>query len=138
MKELDSEVAGSSKDSQRIQPKSETQLSRTVRPVSEQPYGSFTQEIGKDVLFGREGTQNSRTGRLVDGPPSSQICVPMSVERIDNDENADADQTRTGRPLSGQPTGSFTQLEEIDIDFRVSGLPHTVVKQAEISAFKSS
>ena len=29
------------------------------------------------------------------------------------------------------PTGSFTQLEEIDIDFRVSGLPHTVVKQAE-------
>ena len=33
--------------------------------------------------------------------------------------------------MSGQPTGSFTQLEEIDIDFRVSGLPHAVVKQAE-------
>ena len=32
---------------------------------------------------------------------------------------------------SGQPTGSFTQLEEIVIDFRVSGLPHAVVKQAE-------
>ena len=32
---------------------------------------------------------------------------------------------------SGQPPGSFTQLEEIDIDFRVSGLPHAVVKQAE-------
>ena len=28
-------------------------------------------------------------------------------------------------------TGSFTQLEEMDIDFRVSGLPHAVVKQAE-------
>ena len=25
----------------------------------------------------------------------------------------------------------FTQLEEIDIDFRVPGLPHAVVKQAE-------
>ena len=25
----------------------------------------------------------------------------------------------------------FTQREEIDIDFRVSGLPHAVVKQAE-------
>ena len=46
MKQLDSEVAGSSKDTQRIQPKSKTQLSRTVRPVGEQP---FTQEIEKDV-----------------------------------------------------------------------------------------
>ena len=33
MKELDSEVAGSSKDTQRIKPKSKTQLLRTVRPV---------------------------------------------------------------------------------------------------------
>ena len=65
----------------------------------------------------------------------SQSCVPVSVERVnedkDADENLDADQTRTGRPASGQPTGFFTQLEEIDIDFRVSGLPHAVVKQAE-------
>ena len=36
-----------------------------------------------------------------------------------------------GRPVSGQPTGLFTQLEEKDIDFSVSGLPHAVVKQAE-------
>ena len=82
MKELDSEVAGSSKDSQRIQPKSKTQLSRMVRPVSEQQSGSFTQEIGKDVLFGRE-SRNSRTARPVDGPPSSQSCVPVSVELVD-------------------------------------------------------
>ena len=33
MKVLDSEIAGSSKDTQRIQPKPKTQLSRTVRPV---------------------------------------------------------------------------------------------------------
>ena len=65
----------------------------------------------------------------------SQSCVPVSVEHVDKDkdadENVDADQTRTGRPVSGQPIGLFTQLEEIDIDFRVSGLPHAVVKQAE-------
>ena len=54
MKELGSKVAGSSNDTQRIQPKSKTQLSRTVRPVGEQP---FTQEI-KQVLVGREGTKN--------------------------------------------------------------------------------
>ena len=134
VKELDSEVAGSSKDSQQIQPKSKTQLSRTVRPVSEQPYGSFTQEISKDVLFGRDDTKNSRTERFVNGPPSNQSCVPVSVELVDKDkdadENVDADQTRTERLVSEQPTGSFTQFEEIDIEFRVSGLPHAVVKQA--------
>ena len=62
--------------------------------------------------------------------------MPVSVERLDQekdaDENVDADQTRTERPVeSGQPTGLFTQREEIDIDFRVSGLSHAVVKQAE-------
>ena len=101
MKELDSEVAGSSKDTQRIQPKPKTQLSRTARPVGEQ---QFTQEIGKDVLFGREGTEHStRTGRPVDGPKSIQSCVPMLVELVnkyeETDENGDADQTRTERPV---------------------------------------
>ena len=78
MKELDSEAAGSSKDTQRIKLKPKTQLSRTVRLVGEQP---FTQEIEKDVLFGHEGTTHStRTGRPVDGPQSIQSCVPVSVE----------------------------------------------------------
>ena len=63
-------------------------------------------------------------------------CVPVSVERLDKDkdadENVDADQARTGRPVeSGQSIGLFTQREEVDNDFRVSGLPHAVVKQAE-------
>ena len=130
MKELDSEFAGSSNDSQQFQPKSKTQLSRTGRPVGEQPSVSFTQEMEKDVLFGREST-NSRTERPVDGPPSVQSCVPVSVELVDKDEDADenvvADQTRSERPVGGQQS---TQREEVDIDFRVSGLPHAVVKQA--------
>ena len=95
---------------------------------SEQPSGSLTQEIDKGVLFGC-GSPNLRTGRPV------KSCVPVSVERLDKDkdadENVDADQVSTGRPVSGQPTGLSTKLEEIDIDFRVSGLPHAVVKQAE-------
>ena len=33
--------------------------------------------------------------------------------------------------MSGQSIGLFTQREDIDIDFRVSGLPDAVVKQAE-------
>ena len=96
MKELDLEHAGGSEDSQQIQPKSKTQLSRTVRPVSEQPPALLTKSK-KDVLFGCEST-NSGTVRLVAGPPSSQSCVPVSVELVDKDadENVDADQTRTG------------------------------------------
>ena len=60
----------------------------------------------------------------------------MSVERVDKDkdadENVDADRVRTERPVgSEQSIGLCTQREEIDIDFRESGLPHAVVKQAE-------
>ena len=70
---------------------------RTGRPVkSEQPSGSLTQEIEKGVLFGCEST-NVSTGRFV------KSCVPVSVERLDKDEdadeNVDADQISTGRPV---------------------------------------
>ena len=97
MKELDSEVAGSSKDTQRIQPKPKTQLSRTEEPVGEQP---FIHKIEKNVSFGCEGTKHSTTtGRPMDGPKSIQSCVSMSVELVhkyeDKDEDVDADQTRT-------------------------------------------
>ena len=41
---------------------------------------------------------------------------------------------KTGRPVViGQPIGSSTPFDEVDIDFRVSGLPYAVVKQAENS-----
>ena len=124
VKELDSEVAGSSKDTQRIQPKPKTQLLRTGRPVGDQ---QFTQEIEKDVLFGREGTKHStRTVRPVDGPKSIQSCVSMPVELVDKYE--DENETRTERLVGGQES---TQVEELDIDFRVPGLSHAVVKEAE-------
>ena len=71
MKEMDSELAASSKDTQRIQPKPKTQSSRTVRPVGGQ---QFTQEIEQDVLFGREGTKHpTRTERPVGGQQSTQL-----------------------------------------------------------------
>ena len=129
MKELDSEVAGGSEDSQQIQPKIKNPIVSTGRHLkSEQPSVSLTQEIEKSVLFNCEST-NVSTRRPV------KSCVLVSVERVDTgkdaDENVDADQTSTRRPVSGQSIGLFTQLEEIDIDFRVSGLPHAVVKQAE-------
>ena len=101
-----------------------------MRPVSaEQPSGSSAQEINKRVFLDCEST-NVRTGRPV------YYCVPVSVKRSDQDkdadENVDADHVRMGRPVeSEQSIGLFTQREEIDIDFRVSGLPDAVVKQAK-------
>ena len=121
MKELDSEVAGSSKDTQRIQPKPKTQLSRTERPVGGQ---ESTQEIEKDILFGHEDIKHStRTGRPVGGLKSIQSCVSMLINIEEED------QTRTGRREGGQES---TKVEEFDkIDLRVPGLPHAVVKEAE-------
>ena len=123
MQELDSEVAGGSEDSQQTQPKTKNSIVRTWRPVKSE------QKIEKRVLFDCEST-NVRMERPVNS------CVPVSVERLDQDEdadeNVDADQIRTVRPVeSEQSIGLFAQREEIDIDFRVSGLPHAVVKQAE-------
>ena len=52
MCDLDSEVAGSRNDNQRIQPKPKTQLSRTVRPVCGQ---ESTKEIEKLTMFWSRG-----------------------------------------------------------------------------------
>ena len=89
----------------------------------------LTQEIDKGVLLDCEST-NVRTGRPV------QNCVPVSVERLekdkDADEDVDADHVRTWRPVENeQSIGLFTQREEVDIDFRVSGLPRAALKQAD-------
>ena len=64
---------------------------------------------------------------------STSSLRAVSVERLDvdkdADENVDADQITTGRLVkSEQSIGLFTQHEEIDIDFRISGLPQTVVR----------
>ena len=119
MCELDSNVVGSSKDTQRIQPKPKTQLSRTVTPVRRQ---ESTLEIEKDILFGHEDIKHStRTERPVDGSKSIQSCVSMLI-KIEEE-----DQTRTVRRQES------TKVEELDIDFRILGLPHSVVNQAENS-----
>ena len=118
MKELGSEVAGHSESSQQTQPKTTNPTVRTGRLVStEQPSSSSAQEIDKRFLLGCESTN---------------VSVERSDKDKDADENVDADRVGTGRPVgSEQSLDLFTQREETDVDFRVSGLPHAVVKQAE-------
>ena len=128
-KKLDSEVAGDGKDSQQTQPKTKNPIVRTRRPVfSERQSDSNFQEI-ENVSNVTAKEPMKEQGDLFSS------CVPASVERSDQDKNADenidADHVGTGRPVCEQPPGLFTQCENIDIDFRVSGLPHAVVKQAK-------
>ena len=110
MKELGSEVARQAEDNQPTQP-NPNPIERTGRPVvTEQTSRSSAQEI--DTRFSLDCKNTN-----------------LFVERVekdkDTDKHVDADRDETGRPI--------TQLEEVDIDFRVSGLPHAVVKQAENS-----
>ena len=119
MKELGSEVARQAEDNQPTQPNPHP-IYRTVRPVvTEQTSRSSAQEI--DTRFSRDWEKTN-----------------LFVERLEKDEgkdkNVDADHDRTVRPVViGQPTGSSIPFGEVDIDFKVSGLPHEVVKQAENS-----
>ena len=118
MKELGSEVAGHGESSQRTQPKTPHPIVRTGQLVTaEQTSRSSDQDIDKRFLLGCESTN---------------VSVERSEIDKDADENVDADRVRTVRPVgSEQSIDLFTQREETDIDFRVSGLPHAVVKQAE-------
>ena len=118
MKELVSEVAGGGKDSQQTQPKPKIQLLEQGDLFCQSNnLGSSVQEIDKRFLLGCESTN---------------VSVERSDEDKDADENVDADQISTGKPVkSEQSIGSFTQREKTDIDFRVPGLPHAVVKEAE-------
>ena len=93
--DLDSDVARSNKDIQRIKLKPNTQLSSAGKPVTK--WSEETQERSK---FDR-GTLNQ--------------------EKHDNV----TDSTSTGRPVT------VDQKEEHNIDFRVTGLSHSVVKEAE-------
>ena len=122
MKGLGSEVARQAEDNQPTQP-NPNPIKRTGRPVvKERTSRSSAQEI--DTRFSLDCK-------------NTNMFVEHSEKDKDTDKDVDADRDRTGRPVvSGQPTGSSTQIEEVNIDFRVSGLPLAVVKQAENSCVR--
>ena len=120
--DLDSDVARSSKDIQRIKLKPNTQLSSTGRFVAK-----WSEETLERTKFDRDTLNQEKhdnvtgptsTGRPVCGHESTERCV-LTLERVEND------QTSTGRPVT------VDQKEEHKIDFREPGLSHSVVKEAE-------
>ena len=109
-----------SKDKRNSTKTKKTQLSRTERPVGGQ---EPTKEIEKDILFGHEDIKRStRTVRPVGG-----LRIHTKL-RVDAYKNWRRRSNKNGRPVGGQES---TKVEELDIDFRVPGLSHAVVKEAE-------
>ena len=120
--DLDSDVARSSKDIQRIVLKPNIQLSSTGRLVTK-----WSEETLERTKFDRdtldqekhdEVTDPTSTGKPVCGHESTKRCV-LTPKHLENY------QTGTGKPVT------VDQKEEHKIDFRVPGLTHAVVKEAE-------
>ena len=122
MCDLDSDVAGSRKDNQRIQPKPKNQLSSTGRLVTK-----WSEETLERTKFDRDTLNQEKHDEVTD-PTSTVIpvCGHESTERcVLTPKHVERDQTGTVRPVT------VDQKEEHNIDFRVPGLSHSVVKEAE-------
>ena len=63
-------------------------------------------------------------------PRSQEIDTRFSRESKNSILEEDANHDRTGRPVVCSQS-ERSMLNEVDIDFRISGLPHSVLKQAE-------
>ena len=119
---LDSKVARSSKDIQRIELKPNTQLSSTGRPVTR-----WREETLDRTKFDRD-TLNQEKHDIVTDPTSAgkPVCGHESTKRcVLTPKHVENEQTSTRRPVT------VDQKEEHKIDFRVPGLSHSVVKVAE-------
>ena len=106
----------------------------------------WMKELGSEVARQAEGSQptqpnpnpnHDRTGRRVvienmSRPSNQELDTRFSRDCKNANLDVDANHDRTVRPVvSSQPAGSSSTFNEVDIDFRISGLPHSVVKQAE-------
>ena len=61
-----------------------------------------------------------------------QCLLNVQIKSKDEDKNVDADHVRTGRRVESEKSiDLLTHREKMNIDFRVSGLSHAVVKHAE-------
>ena len=119
---MDSDVARSSKDIQRIELKPNTQLSSTGRLVTK-----WREETLERTKFDRDTLNQEKHDNVTD-PTSTvkPVCGHESTERcVLTPKHVENDQTGTGRPVT------VDQKEEHKIDFRVPGLSHSVVKEAE-------
>ena len=99
--------------------------------VARQPKGEVARQAkGSKSTQPNPNPNHDRTGRPVVCPQrgahrSHEIETRSSREEAENHD-------RTGRPVVCRDTNpERSMLNEVDIDFRIPGVPHSVVKQAE-------
>ena len=119
---LDSDVARSSKDIQRIERKPKTQLSSTGRPATK-----WSEETLERTKFDRDTLNQEKHDNVTDPTGTERpVCGHESTERcVLTTKHVKNDQTSTVRPVL------VDQEEEHKIDFRVPGLSHAVEEEAE-------
>ena len=107
--------------------------------VARQPEGEVARQAkGSRPTQPNPNPNHDRTGRPVvcseNTSRSQEIDTRFSRDSKNTNLNVDANHDRTERPVvCRQPVGSSSTFNEVDIDFRISGLPQNVVKQAENS-----
>ena len=120
--DLDSDIARSSNDIQRVEIKPKTQLSSTGKPVTRWRKESLERtKFDRDTLNQEkhdEVTNSTSTVKPVSGHESTKRCVLTPR----HDEN---DHTSTVKPVT------VDRKEEHKIAFKVPRLSHSVVKEAD-------
>ena len=122
MCDLDSDIVGRSKDTQRIEPKPKTQKSSTERPVCGEK-----EEIEERTTFDRDTLYQEKHDEVTDPTGTERpVCGHESTKRcVLTPKHVEDDQIGTGRPVL------VDQEEEHQIDFRVPGLSHAVAEEAK-------
>ena len=146
MKELGSEVARQaegevvqqSKSSQSSQPNPNPDHDRTVKPVVCPQRGAWESSRSQEIetrSFHEEAVKHDRTGKPVvcrdtshaQGASQTRFSQDSTNFNVEDKTNHD----RTGKPVVCRDTNhEQSMLNEVDIDFRIPGLPHSVVKHA--------
>ena len=113
--DLDSDVARSIRDIQRIELKPSTQLSSTGRLVTK-----WSEQTLERAKFDRDTLDQEKHDNVTD-PTSTErpVCGHESTERcVLKPKHVENDQASTGRPVT------VDKKEEHNIEFRVPGLSH--------------
>ena len=131
------EVDRQAKSLQSTQPNPNPNHDRTERPVVCSEGASRSQEIetrfsreSKNVIFRRRCKSRRTVRPVVCSQRASQTRFSRDSKNFNLKEEANHD--RTVRPVVCSQS-ERSMLNEVDIDFRISGLPHSVVKQSENS-----
>ena len=113
---------------------------RTVRPVTERPVidtSVIQARSSEDSKDPKVGKAHERTRRLVSVPNTENVPDTPETRSVHESETSNVGdeilRKRTGRPVIDHDNLSHDQLmvNEADMDFRIPGLPHSVVKHAQ-------